>query len=308
MGGRGKTPLVALVARLLVAAGERPAILSRGYGRRIREDGVVVVSDGTHLLADVDRAGDEPLMLARAVPGAAVFVCEQRAVAAALAARAFGATVNILDDGFQHRSMRRDLDIVVVTPEDLNGRRAPFGRLRESPAALRHADAIVVDGWLEDADRARFSCPVFALRRRLGDPIAIDADQPAPPRGTLVVAVAGIAKPERFSRALEAAGWTVARLLSFSDHHRYSAGDLRRIARAVRETSAGGVLTTDKDAVRMRVLRPLPVPVAAVPLAVAIDPATDFETWLLDRLRAIRSANSAGAEAPACTGGARSGR
>src|SRR5204863_5351833 len=88
MGGRGKTPLVAYVARLLVAAGERPAILSRGYARRVVEDGVVIVSDGTHLLADLDRSGDEPLMLARAVPGAAVLVCEQRAIAAALAERA----------------------------------------------------------------------------------------------------------------------------------------------------------------------------------------------------------------------------
>ncbi len=136
MGGRGKTPLAALVARLLVAAGERPAILSRGYGRRTREDGVVIVSDGTHMLADLDRSGDEPLMLARAVPGAAVLVCEQRAIAAALARRVLGATVLVLDDGFQHRSMRRDLDLVVVAPEDLRGRRAPFGRLRESPVRL----------------------------------------------------------------------------------------------------------------------------------------------------------------------------
>ena len=79
MGGRGKTPLVAHIARLLLAAGERPAILSRGYGRRIQEDGVVVVSDGVHLHADLDRAGDEPLMLARAVPGAMVLVCDVRA-------------------------------------------------------------------------------------------------------------------------------------------------------------------------------------------------------------------------------------
>ena len=87
MGGRGKTPVVAYLAKSLIAAGERPAILSRGYGRRRVEEGVVVVSDGEHLLADVDRAGDEPLMLARTVPGAIVLVCEQRATAAALAMR-----------------------------------------------------------------------------------------------------------------------------------------------------------------------------------------------------------------------------
>ena len=134
MGGRGKTPLVALVAGLLVAAGERPAILSRGYGRRIREDGVVIVSDGTHVSADLDRSGDEPLMLARAVPGAAVLVCDQRAIAAALAERVLGATVHVLDDGFQHRSMRRDLDIVAMAPQDLGIGACRSAGLRQSPA------------------------------------------------------------------------------------------------------------------------------------------------------------------------------
>jgi len=109
MGGRGKTPVVAHIARLLIEAGERPAILSRGYRRRRPEDGAVIVSDGTHILADIDRSGDEPLMLARMVPGAAVVVCEVRTVAAALASRVLRTTVNLLDDGFQHRAMRRDV-------------------------------------------------------------------------------------------------------------------------------------------------------------------------------------------------------
>jgi hypothetical protein len=140
MGGRGKTPLVAYIASLLLEAGERPAILSRGYGRRRVEDGVVVVSDGVRLLADLDRSGDEPLMLARALPGVMVFVSESRTIAAALAGRVFGATVLVLDDGFQHRAIARDVDIVVVTPADLDDRRAPFGRLRESVSALSRAD------------------------------------------------------------------------------------------------------------------------------------------------------------------------
>jgi len=289
MGGRGKTPLVALVAKLLLAAGERPAILSRGYGRRIREDGVVVVSDGVHLSADLDRSGDEPLMLAHTVPGAAVLVCEQRAIAAALADRVIGATVHILDDGFQHRSMRRDLDIVVIAPEDLKDRRVPFGRLRESPRALRAADAIVIDGRREDVDLGASSCPTFVMTRHLGEPAAIEPSHAAPARGAKVVAVAGIAGPERFQRALEAAGWSVARLLPFRDHHRYVPADLRAFDQAVRETGAECVLTTEKDAVRLRPLRPLSVPVFAVPLTVALDPSAAFETWLRDRLREIRS-------------------
>jgi tetraacyldisaccharide 4'-kinase len=288
MGGRGKTPLVALVARMLVAAGERPAILSRGYGRRIREDGVVIVSDGTHICADVDRAGDEPLLLAHAVPGAAVLVCEQRAMAAALAHTALHTTINVLDDGFQHRSMKRDLDVVVITPGDLRDRRVPFGRLRQSPSALRAADAIVVDGRREDADLKAFSCPVFTLARQLGNPVPIEPSRPAPGRGAPIVAAAGIAQPERFSRALEAAGWTVAASVAFPDHHRFTRRDLARLEQTVTTTGAHGVLTTEKDAIRWRLLRPLPMPIAAVPLIVTVEPAAEFETWLLGRLRSLR--------------------
>jgi tetraacyldisaccharide 4'-kinase len=288
MGGRGKTPLVALVARLLLAAGERPAILSRGYARRIREDGVVIVSDGVHLRADLDRSGDEPMMLARAVPGAAVLVCEQRAIAAAMAEHVLGATVAVLDDGFQHRSMRRDLDLVAIAPGDLADRRFPFGRLRDSPRALRKADAVIVDGALDKIDRSHWQCPTFAMTRHLGEPQAIDPAQPLPPRGAPVVALAGIAGPERFSRALETAGWTVAALVSFRDHHQYTPADLDRVTRAMRETGAAGILTTDKDAVRLRPLRPLPAPIAAVPLTVTLDRQLEFESWLLESVRQIR--------------------
>jgi tetraacyldisaccharide 4'-kinase len=287
MGGRGKTPLVALIARLLVAAGERPAILSRGYGRRRREDGVTIVSDGTHMLADIDRAGDEPLLLARSVPGAAVLVCEQRAVAASLATAQFGSTICVLDDGFQHRSMKRDVDIVAVAPEDFDGKRMPFGRLRESPSALGRADAVIVDGALEGARGSTEN--IFTMTRHLGEPVSLDPDDRVPARGTSVVAVAGIARPERFSRALEQAGWRVASLLAFRDHHRYSQADVRRIEQAVQDEGAVGVLTTEKDAMRLRLWRPFAVPVAAVPLTVRVEPAAGFENWLLGRVKELRS-------------------
>src|SRR5262245_57449919 len=143
MGGRGKTPVVIHLARLLIEAGERPAVLSRGYGRRLVEPGVVVVSDGEHMTADLDRSGDEPLLIARKVQGAIVLVSEQRAIARALATHALGATVVVLDDGFQHRQVARDVDLVLVANEDLQDRRVPFGRLRESVAALSRADALV---------------------------------------------------------------------------------------------------------------------------------------------------------------------
>ena len=296
MGGRGKTPVVRLITRWLVEAGERPSILSRGYGRRTAEPGVVIVSDGSHVLADLDRSGDEPLMLARALPGAAVLVCDVRATAAALAERALGCTVHVLDDGFQH-PIRRDVDIVLVAPDDLTARRLPFGRLREPVTALARAAAVVIDdgGASDEAhaatvrEIARVSpqARVFRLVRTLGQ--VLDFDGPADfDRGQPVIALAGIANPERFARALVDAGWIVADLVAFPDHHRYRARDIRRIADAARATNASAILTTEKDGVRLRPLRPLrtPVPVSIVPLDVRMEP--DLQPWLAERLAAVR--------------------
>jgi len=320
MGGRGKTPVVAHIARLLLEAGERPAILTRGYGRSRPEDGVVVVSDGVHLLADVDRSGDEPLMLARQVPGARVLVCDQRALAGALAERALHATVHILDDGFQHLQLARDIDLVIVTPQDLDGRALPFGRLREPVSALNHADAVIWESIGEEhresigevhresigevhrggaseehrgraAGRASVGAserPEFRLRRQLGQPYTLHPGGPALVPPGPVVAVAGIAGPERFWLALEQAGWTIAERLGFSDHHQFTSADVARIGEIARRTGAC-VLTTEKDAVRLLSLRPLPFDVSVIPLTISIEPHSVFQGWLLDRLREARA-------------------
>jgi tetraacyldisaccharide 4'-kinase len=295
MGGRGKTPTVACVSRLLVAAGERPAILSRGYGRRLPDDGVVIVSDGDRLRADLDRSGDEPLMLARQVRGAAVLVCDVRAMAAVLAETVLDVTVHVLDDGFQHRSLRRDIDLVLVTPGDLGDRRLPFGRLRSPVSTLARADAVIVDGAEVGDVKARLGrhidgarTRIFTLRRHLGAPRSIDvhARHPVPSRAEPVVAVAGIAQPERFQRALEADGWTVAALIGLADHHLYQPRDLARI---VGVAAGRHVVTTEKDAVRLMPLRPLPLPIACVPLVASVEPEDEFRTWLLDRLAGVRA-------------------
>lgn len=289
MGGRGKTPVVAHLARLLIDAGERPAVLSRGYGRRLVEPGVVVVSDGVHVTADLDRSGDEPLLIARSVPGTIVLVCEQRAIARALAVRAFGATVVLLDDGFQHRQVARDVDLVLVTPDDLQDRRMPFGRLREPVSALARAHALVSPNGSAAAIAAAFpTLPTFSLARTLGEPVSIEPDRPWTGGLGPAVAVAGIAEPARFGAALAAAGWTVSRLLTFADHHRYSRRDLDHMAAAVRETGARGVVTTGKDGIRLRWMRPLPFACGTVALDVSIEPSATFRPWLFDRLREAR--------------------
>ena len=289
MGGRGKTPVVIHLARLLLEAGERPAVLSRGYGRRLVEPGVVVVSDGEHVTADLDRSGDEPMIIARNVPGAIVLVCEQRAIARTLAIRALGATVVVLDDGFQHRQVARDVDLVLVTSEDLQDRRVPFGRLREPVSALSRADAIISPNGSVEAIAATFpQHRTFSLTPTLREPVSLETERPWPAGRGPVVAVAGIATPQRFQASLTAAGWTVSRLMSFPDHHRYTRRDLDRIATAARETGAAGVVTTEKDAIRLRWMRPLPIPFASVPLQVSIEPAATFRPWLFQRLREAR--------------------
>jgi tetraacyldisaccharide 4'-kinase len=296
MGGRGKTPVAALVARLLLAAGEQPAILSRGYRRRHPVDGVVIVSDGQHLVADLDRSGDEPLLMARLAPGAAVLVHEQRAMAAAVAERVIGSTVHVLDDGFQHTSLIRDIDIVIVTPDDLSGRPLPLGRLRSPVSALANADAVIVDGETGDA-RAKVErlispeARAFGLERALGTPAPLEPERGWSAEamvGRRVVAFAGIAGPDRFGEALRRSGWDVAELVAFPDHHRYERKDLDRVAAAVDATGAGGALTTEKDAMRLLRLRPLPVAIASVPLEVNVVPPAEFRDWLVARVREVR--------------------
>jgi tetraacyldisaccharide 4'-kinase len=294
-GGRGKTPIVAHLARLLVEAGERPAILSRGYGRTDPVDGVTVVSDGTHALADLARAGDEPLMLARSVPGAVVLVSPDRYWAGSLAERRFGATVHLLDDGFQHVTLARDIDLAVVTGADEQDRPMPRGRLRESFGAIRHAHAVIVLGeppaaaaalavrWgIAHAFTATARPAVARAVEPWGGAVRLPRDRP-------VVALAGIARPEAFFADLEAAGWRLAARLAFRDHQPFTPADVAAIAARVRETGADAVLTTEKDAVRLLPLRPLGFAAAFVPLVMAIEPADVFVPWLLDRLAAARA-------------------
>ncbi|MEZ5290858.1 MAG: tetraacyldisaccharide 4'-kinase [Vicinamibacterales bacterium] len=254
VGGTGKTPLVAALASHLVASGERPAILSRGYARRVATRDPVVVSDGTDVLADVAQAGDEPMMLARAVRGARVVVSDDRHAAGVLAEASLGATVHVLDDGFQHVRLARDLDIV-VTPAGALGTDAvlPKGRLREPVTALSRASLLVVVGASDaeaDAEARAVGVPVgLAARRRLGAPVARSG---APPdRQAPLVVMAGIGQPAQFVDGLRADGWIVADVCLFRDHHWYTADDLARVAGRVAATGAWGVATTDKDLVRL---------------------------------------------------------
>ena len=292
VGGTGKTPLAAALARLLVSRGERPSILSRGYRRRLAPDGVTVVSDGRTLRATIDSAGDEPLMLARLLPAVPVLVGRDRWLAGRLAEEKLGVTVHLLDDGFQHVELARDIDLLAIREQDLDDRVLPAGRLREPLAAASAADAALVSTDSEDAAErvaARLDVATgFRVERRLGDPWWFTNDDGEVAPGTPVVGVAGIARPEAFFRDLSACGWKVVETLPFRDHHQFTIADIRKIESTARAIG-GIVMTTEKDAVRLEGCGLGRVPVAVVPLSVSIEPAARFEEWLVGRLAAARA-------------------
>jgi tetraacyldisaccharide 4'-kinase len=294
VGGTGKTPIAAHIARLLRDNGQRPAVLTRGYGRRAADDGVTVVSDGDVILADVSRAGDEPLMLARALPGVPVFVGANRYLSGLLAERRFGATVHVLDDGFQHVELARDVDLVLIDESDLADRPLPAGRLREPLANGSAADAALVDaGYTTAAERIgrALGVPtVFRVTRALSAPRVVSTgDSVVVPPDARVFAVAGIARPERFFSDLTAVGWQVVGTLTFPDHHQFRPRDVRRIAAAAKASSAAVVLTTDKDAVRLAACDLAALPIAAVPLSVGVEPHDAFSDWLMERVHTARA-------------------
>lgn len=306
VGGTGKTPVVAAIAERLLAMGERPAILSRGYRRADIVPGVVVVSEGGGPIAPLERSGDEPWMLARAVPGAIVCVSPDRCLSGSLAERALGATVHILDDGFQHVALERDLDVLVTSAGEIpNGRLLPIGRLREPAEASARAHVLVVMGATADEAAAEawtlgisLSC---GASRQLQAPVPVGRnfssarDSFNSATTSPVIVTCGIANPDRFVKDLEDQGWQIAQVETFPDHHQYRPGDIARLAAVCEQAGAQAVLTTDKDAVRFEACGDVPFALYRVPMTVRFDPPGvlfDSVAAVLDRRRARGSDRS----------------
>jgi len=243
VGGTGKTPLVILLAEKFRDKGYRPVVLSRGYKRK--SAGVVVVSRGSGPSVPWEIAGDEPFLIARRAHGVSVVVGADRYAAGTVAEEQNLGDLFILDDGFQHRRLFRDVDLVTIDPvEWVAGERLfPTGRWREPKEALERAQAAIVQE--SQVPLSELPIPAFVIRTVLDG--IYKGSEPVPIqtlRNRAVTAFAGIAKPDRFFNALEKMGISLSRRVRFPDHHSYSEPDLRTLPGEVH-------ITTEKDAVRL---------------------------------------------------------
>jgi tetraacyldisaccharide 4'-kinase len=269
-GGTGKTPLVALVARILSECGEKPCVLTRGYGRADPSTRVLV-SDGSTVLADAQTGGDEPVELAFKLMGKAAVIADRDRVAAAEWAHAnVGATAFVLDDGFQHRRAKRDIDIVCIDATNPfgNGGVLPAGTLRESIWGLSRADVILItrtdlvkDVSTTEADVRRFAgdAEIFLATNKIrsirelsaffmrDNEVILNKDD-APH----LFAFCGLGNPINFFKQVELEGLDIVGRKAFPDHHYYTTDDIADLAERAETAGAEALITTVKDAVRLR--------------------------------------------------------
>ncbi len=293
VGGSGKTPVVAALARELLGRGERVAVLSRGYGRRSKS-AFVLVSDGNRILASAEDSGDEPLELARGTPGLAVAVGPDRAAVGRDLLDRLGPHVLLLDDGFQHRRLRRDLDLVCFDAREpiLSMRLLPRGRLREPLESLSRAHAVVWTRWSDHAQseelrrlvsRAAPQLPSIRTRHRLAGFAPLDGSESLGAesfRGRKVGVLLGVARPERVLESIPA---DVVFTATRRDHHWWDPSEMKVLAEEAKRKGAVALLTSGKDATKMA-FAPASVPLYVIRIETEILDSSVLAA-LLDRLR-----------------------
>jgi tetraacyldisaccharide 4'-kinase len=276
VGGSGKTPFVIALGELLKARGIRFDVLSRGYGRKTR--GVLIVEPN----GNATDFGDEPVLIARRL-GVPVIVGESRYDAGRVAEQKFQSQLHILDDGFQHRSLARDFDIVLMTEGDFDDRLLPSGWLREPLSSLQRADAIVLP---RDSSGQNFSVHELTIESlaRQGKLIWRMTREISMPAASLTpIVFCGIAKPQQFFAQVRAAGITPVAEVEFRDHHAYDRSDIERLRAMRGKLGAGGFLTTEKDAVNLGSLQEDLKPLAVAALSLTLDHPNDVVDAILAR-------------------------
>ncbi len=300
VGGTGKTPTVIALADALVRRGQKPCILLRGYGGRAA--GGSVVSDGNAVLLDWRQAGDEAVLLARRLPGVPVVIGADRVRAGAAALARFRPDVLLLDDGFQHRRLHRDVDLVLLDAADPfgGGRLLPRGGLREPVRSLARAHAVLVTRADEAPDRERVRAQLAACgvapaawsRHRPAELLDLAAGGARPLealRGRRVFALSGIGRPQSFQRTLQGLGACLVGREVFPDHHAYTCEDAAAVARAAAASGAEWIVTTEKDAVRLPEAGALGRPTLALRIALELlAAAPELERLLGARLPEAR--------------------
>lgn len=295
MGGTGKTPMVEYVARTLKGAGIRVAVLSRGY-RGKYEKGLGVVSDGKTVLLSQRESGDEPYLLARRLEGIPVLVGRNRYKSGKTAYQRFQTQVAVLDDGYQHIQLNRDMNILLVDGREGfgNGNMSPLGSLREPLAGLTRADQFLIT---KTEHQGRIQAIEETLRRwnpkagifhgryvpeHLFDPKTGKRNGPDGLRGKNILALAGLANPEYFFELLESLGAVLIGEVVFPDHHRYTERDLEDIKKMM--SRAEWVVTTEKDMVRLEDLNLKGLPIRVLEIMMEISDEKVFRETLFTGL------------------------
>jgi len=266
-GGSGKTPFVMLLGELLKARGIKIDVLSRGYGRR---------SKGVRLVNPAglpQEFGDEPLLIARKLQ-VPVIVGEDRYEAGRFAESKFGPQLHLLDDGFQHRALARNFDIVLVTPQDAKDQLLPSGRLREPLGGLRRADAVVLSSGASAESFPAEGKLLWRVRRGI-----VPQNVPARP-----VVFCGIARPQNFVLQLRAANIEPVAEAFYRDHHAYREKDVHELLALKQRSEAGGFVTTEKDAVNLGGYLSALAPLAVVPVKMDLEGAANAVDTMLQKI------------------------